>query len=206
MENFQNSGGGGKGLYIGLGILAVVLIIVGGLMYYYWDNIKAWWSGEDEEKAKADKAKADKAKADKAAADRVAQTRPIRVDGPTTVHSMSPEPAVNIGGTTTSPSVPAITASPVGASTTIDVVQGWSGGAHINPPGMNQTPEDCRRLAIAGGHPAWGHRTVNHQTPEMRNTCYLYTQGFQPFSGNPGDPEHITGCPQPGQRVANGCR
>jgi cytoskeletal protein RodZ len=129
MENFQNSGGGGKGLYIGLGILAVVLIIVGGLMYYYWDNIKAWWSGEDEEKAKADKAKADKAAADRAAADRAAadraaadraaQTRPIREDRPTTIHSMSPTPPVNIGGTTTSPSIPTTdraTAPPQGAS------------------------------------------------------------------------------------------
>jgi uncharacterized membrane protein len=139
MENFQNSGGGGKGLYIGLGILAVITIIVSVVLYVYWGDVTAWWSDEDEEKAAADRAAADRAAADRAAADRAAadraaadraaadraaadraaQTRPIREDRPTTIHSMSPTPPVNIGGTTTSPSIPTTdraTAPPQGAS------------------------------------------------------------------------------------------
>ena len=124
MENFQNSGGGGKGLYIGLGILAVITIIVSVVLYVYWGDVTAWWSDEDEEKAAADRATADRAAADRAAADRAAadraaQTRPIREDRPTTIHSMSPTPPVNIGGTTTSPSIPTTdraTAPPQGAS------------------------------------------------------------------------------------------
>jgi hypothetical protein len=147
MENFQNSGGGGSGLYIGLGILAVIVIIVSVLLYVYWDDVTAWWSEEDEKKAPittdtaaadtaaadraaadraaadraaADRAAADRAAADRAAADRAAQTRPIQEDRPTTIHSMSPGPAVNmIGGTTTTPppAAPPQGASPSSSST-----------------------------------------------------------------------------------------
>lgn len=90
--------------------------------------------------------------------------------------------------------------------TTIDKVFGWAGN-HENPGLKNQTEESCRQLALKDPkYVAWGYRTNDHPDPEWKNTCFLYTQGFQPFNGNPSDVAHITGCLRPDEKVSLGCK
>ena len=89
---------------------------------------------------------------------------------------------------------------------TIDKVPGWSGDAHENPGGKVQSAEACRQQALANPkYVAWGYRTPAHPDPSWQNTCFLYTAMSQ-FPGNAGDTAHETGCLQPGQRVASGCK
>lgn len=89
----------------------------------------------------------------------------------------------------------------------INFVKGWS-GAHENPGNKVSGPEECRQLALNsnGKYVAWGFRTDSHSDPNMRNTCFLYTSDFGPFSGNPNDNAHLTGCLRPEERVEFGCK
>lgn len=90
--------------------------------------------------------------------------------------------------------------------TSIDSVFGWAGN-HENPVGKNQTEESCRQLALKDPkYVAWGYRTSDHPDPEWKNTCFLYTQGFQPMNANPSDIAHKTGCLRPGEKVSLGCK
>jgi hypothetical protein len=89
----------------------------------------------------------------------------------------------------------------------IDRVSGWSGN-HENPGDKNQTPEDCRQKALNsnGIYVAWGHRNDQHPDPNYRNTCFLYTQGFAPYAGDPNDKVHTTGCLNESEKVKYGCK
>ncbi len=88
----------------------------------------------------------------------------------------------------------------------IDKVSGWQ-GAHENPGVKKQTEESCRQLALKNPkYVAWGFRNRLHPDNNYRNTCFLYTQGFQPFKGDPKDYIHITGCLRPGEKVSEGCK
>ena len=89
----------------------------------------------------------------------------------------------------------------------IDVVKGWS-GSHDNPKPMltNETPESCRQMALDGNYAAWGYRKDNHPTDFFKNTCFLYTKEFKPYSGNQNDDVHLTGCLNPGEKVELGCK
>lgn len=97
-------------------------------------------------------------------------------------------------------------AEAVTLSTTIDSVKGWQGN-HENPGGKVTSSEDCRQQALNsdGRYVAWGYRNSNHPDPYWTNTCFLYTQGFAPFNGDPNDSVHETGCLRPGERVSLGC-
>lgn len=106
--------------------------------------------------------------------------------------------------------VPAPTPSPPAPAqlpADISKVFGWSGN-HENPGDKNQTAEDCRQKALNSGgkYVAWGHRNSTHPDPNWRDTCFLYTQGFAPFAGNPADTVHQTGCLRPGEKVEWGCK
>lgn len=106
--------------------------------------------------------------------------------------------------------VPAPTPSPPAPAqlpANISKVFGWSGN-HENPGDKNQTAEDCRQKALNSGgkYVAWGHRNSNHPDPNWRDTCFLYTQGFAPYAGNPADTVHQTGCLRPGEKVEWGCK
>ena len=46
MDSVKN-GGNRTGLYIGLTVMAIIIIIISVLMYVYWDDIKKMWSDED---------------------------------------------------------------------------------------------------------------------------------------------------------------
>jgi hypothetical protein len=88
----------------------------------------------------------------------------------------------------------------------IDKVSGWQ-GAHDNNELKNQTAESCRQAALKDPkYVAWGYRTNEHPDPNWKDTCFLYTDGFQPFAGNQGDTAHITGCLRPGEKVSLGCK
>jgi len=88
----------------------------------------------------------------------------------------------------------------------IDKVSGWQ-GAHENPGVKNQTEESCRQLALKNPkYVAWGFRNRLHPDNNYKNTCFLYTQGFQPFKGDPKDYIHTTGCLRPGEKVSEGCK
>lgn len=91
-------------------------------------------------------------------------------------------------------------------STAIDSVKGWQGN-HENPGGKVTSFEDCRQQALNsnGRYVAWGYRNSNHPDPNWSNTCFLYTQGFAAFNGDPNDSIHETGCLRPGERVSLGC-
>ena len=95
----------------------------------------------------------------------------------------------------------------VNSAPVIDMVWGWQGD-HDNPgtSPQNQTAEMCRQLAVAqpDKYSAWGFRTDSHPEARWRNTCFLYKKGFPRFNGVP-DPAHVTGCLNPGEKVANGC-
>ncbi len=93
--------------------------------------------------------------------------------------------------------------------TSIDSVPGWSPNSpHMNPSDMvsNETVESCRQRALNGNYVAWGYRKDNHPSPEWRNTCYLYTDEMKPYSGNPQDNIHLTGCLRPGEKIELGCK
>jgi uncharacterized small protein (DUF1192 family) len=93
--------------------------------------------------------------------------------------------------------------------TSIDSVPGWSPNSpHMNPSDMvsNETVESCRQRALNGNYVAWGYRKDNHPSPEWRNTCYLYTDEMKPYSGNPQDNIHLTGCLRPGEKMELGCK
>jgi hypothetical protein len=83
----------------------------------------------------------------------------------------------------------------------IDVVNGFSSNWEDPPDNSNKTQEMCRQLALSsnGKYVAWGHR------PKL-NTCFLYKQGFAPYNGNPSDTDHVTGCINPMEKVAKGCK
>jgi hypothetical protein len=89
----------------------------------------------------------------------------------------------------------------------IDSVKGWQ-GAHENFHDKVSGPEQCRQKALnsAGRYVAWGYRNESHPDPHWKNTCFLYTQGFSPYNGNPTDVVHTTGCLQPGEKVQWGCK
>lgn len=126
---------------------------------------------------------------------------------PTT--TMAPKTTTTAAPTTTMAQTTTTTAAPTTtiASTlpsTIDFVKGWQ-GAHDNTPNKVAGPEQCRQLALKDSkYVAWGFRNNNHSSEQWRNTCFLYTQ-FSPYSGNNNDDIHISGCLQPGQKVASGC-
>lgn len=91
----------------------------------------------------------------------------------------------------------------------IDSVPGWSPNSpHMNPTDMleNETPESCRQRALNGNYVAWGYRKDNHPSAGWRNTCYLYTDEMKPYSGNPQDNIHLTGCLRPGEKMELGCK
>lgn len=88
----------------------------------------------------------------------------------------------------------------------IDRVYGWQGD-HENPDLKNQTAESCRQAALKDSkYVAWGYRTNDHPDGIWKNTCFLYTNGFKPYAGNPDDKAHQTGCLRPGEKVALGCK
>jgi len=90
----------------------------------------------------------------------------------------------------------------------VDTVMGWSGAGHDNPGDKNQTEESCRAKAAANPekYVAWGFRMDTHPDPNYRKTCFLYRKGeFGRFRGNPMDNVHVTGCVNPGEKVANAC-
>ena len=90
--------------------------------------------------------------------------------------------------------------------TKIDSVTGWQ-GTHENPGLKNQTEESCRQLALKDPkYVAYGFRNNTHPDPNLRNTCFLYTKGFGPFAGTPGETVHKTGCLRPGELVSLGCQ
>lgn len=89
----------------------------------------------------------------------------------------------------------------------VDKVTGWSGN-HINPDNnKNETEESCRLKALQDPNKfaAWGYRKSNHPDSNWKNTCFLYTKPFQPFGGA-NDDVHVTGCLNPGEKVALGCK
>lgn len=91
----------------------------------------------------------------------------------------------------------------------IDSVPGWSTNSPLIDPSpmlTNETAESCRQMAMNGNYAAWGYRKDNHPTASYRNTCYLYTGEMKPFSGNPQDNIHLTGCVRPGEKMELGCK
>lgn len=94
----------------------------------------------------------------------------------------------------------------------IDSVPGWlAQGVPISDPvpmHTNETAESCRQMALngAGKYVAWGYRKDNHPAENYKNTCYLYHDEMKPFSGNPQDNIHLTGCLRPGEKVELGCK
>ncbi len=101
---------------------------------------------------------------------------------------------------------PSITMDPPAS---IDSVPGWSPNSpHMNPTDMfeNETVESCRQRALNGNYVAWGYRKDNHPSPGWKNTCYLYTDEMKPYSGNPQDNIHLTGCLRPGEKMELGCK
>lgn len=91
-------------------------------------------------------------------------------------------------------------------SNNVDSVSGWQGD-HENPGTKNQTEYSCWAAAAAQPekYSAWGYRTSLHGDPNWRNTCFLYFKNFKPYNGNTNDTSHITGCVNPGDKVATGC-
>ena len=94
----------------------------------------------------------------------------------------------------------------------LDAVMGWNNtGIEERKVGdsSNESPLSCRNMAAAdpGKYAAWGYRTPEHGLAEYQNTCFLYLKdSFKPFAGNTGDLAHMTGCVNPGEKVATGCK
>ena len=106
------------------------------------------------------------------------------------------------------PAAPApVAPAPANLPSNIDFVKGWSGN-HENPGGKVPGPEKCRQLALNsnGKYVAWGYRNDTHPDPALKNTCFLYTQGFAPYTGNTTDNIHLTGCLYPEHKVIYGCK
>ena len=85
-------------------------------------------------------------------------------------------------------------------------VQGYPGTGAVNftPSAEFETlnPNDCVTKAKEVGALSWGYRTANH--PSAPNTCFFYSNFDAGFTGNAGDPGHISGCAN-GKSLANKC-
>jgi hypothetical protein len=104
------------------------------------------------------------------------------------------------------PGLKVIDGCKAGLPTDIDKVRGYTESNLVFSPDKNQTPEDCRQKAISGKYVAWGHRNLGHSDVNAHNTCFFYPQGPGPYSGNPMDATHLTGCLNPGLKVIDGCK
>jgi uncharacterized small protein (DUF1192 family) len=93
----------------------------------------------------------------------------------------------------------------------IDSVRGYS---TVTPPTVNlpdhmlqnETVESCRQKALSGNYVAWGYRKDNHPTDGWKNSCFFYENELKPYSGNPQDGIHLTGCLRPGEKLELGCK
>lgn len=103
------------------------------------------------------------------------------------------------------PSTPSTPSTPLPGN--IDVVKGWQSGFE-NSDSKVSGPEQCRQLALNsnGKYVAWGYRTDSHPDSNLKNTCFLYKQGFLPYSGNSSDNGNLTGCLREGEKVEWGCK
>ena len=90
----------------------------------------------------------------------------------------------------------------------ISKVKGFGGGGlQEGTMVQNQTEEDCRQLALQNEstYKAWGHRNDTHPDGRYKNTCFLYNNNFNGYTGNNADNFHTTGCLRPGEKVEWGC-
>jgi len=101
----------------------------------------------------------------------------------------------------------------IGMEPIIDIVPGWHVGSEFDEFSNKQTGltwQFCRATAAQNPEKyiAWGFRKKNHPDNSYKETCFFYKRNskFQSnFYGEVSDPYHITGCLNPGEKVANRC-